>query len=49
MKNVKIDDKLHKQTKVKCAEHGVGITCVVNGLLDKWLKGEIKYDIQYKK
>jgi len=49
MKSVKIDEKVHKKTKVKCAELGVNITDVANSLFQKFLNGEITYELEYKK
>jgi len=48
MKSVGLDEKIHAKARVKCAKLGVKISDVANSLFEKWLKGEIKYEIKYK-
>ena len=38
MKNIKIDEKVHTQLKVFCAEHGMKLGKLVEKLITKHLK-----------
>lgn len=42
MASVAIDDELHQQLKVKCAELRLKIKDVVNELITEWLKKQKK-------
>ena len=47
MKNIKIDDKIHKQMKIKSAELGIDISDIANQVLGAFLEGKIKFKLEY--
>lgn len=49
MKGYGLSDETSKEFKKKCVDLGVKMKDVLEGLAKKWLKGEIKYEIVYKK